>query len=84
MAKKITRRKITWKRRRMGGGYEWMLRGQHPLLVTALAQRKETFDGPFELRIILDPRTGKPWTSMKKIREWLDGAMEERRRRTTR
>jgi len=70
--------KLKWKRRGMGNTYEWMLTGQHAKLVTALAHRQETFRraSPFELRIILDPRTGKPWTSMKAAREWLDKAMK--------
>ena len=68
--------KPVWKRRSIGKHYEWMLTGQHPKLVTALAQRKEIFDGDLELRIILDPRTGKPWTSNKKMREWLSKAMK--------
>ena len=68
--------KPKWKRRRMGSNYESMLTGQHPKLVTAIAGRRDLGDeAPLELRIILDPRTGKQWTSVKKMREWMDGAM---------
>lgn len=66
--------KPKWKRRWLGNHYEWMLSGQHPTLVTALVQHGEILnkESPLELRIILDPRTGKPWTNMKRMRDWLN------------
>jgi hypothetical protein len=75
--KKKSKGKLKWTRRQMGRVYEWMLHGQHPKLVTALAHRKDVFEGELELRVILDPRTGKPWTSIKKMREWLDEALRK-------
>jgi hypothetical protein len=69
-------KKLKWKRRHMGNNYEWMLTGQHPKLVTALASHRDLLDRSIELRIILDPRTGKRWTNMKAAREWLDKVLK--------
>lgn len=70
-------KKPKWKRRKMGSNYESILTGQHPKLVTAIAGRRDFGDeAPLELRVVLDPRTGKRWTSVKAMREWLNKAIK--------
>jgi hypothetical protein len=54
---------MKWKRRDVYRGYEWSTDG-------ATVTR-----GP-GIYISKDPRTGKPWKSMKAAREWFDEMQE--------
>jgi len=67
-----------WRRRRIGNAYESTLIEEGADKVIAIAGVPSFHDHDPELRLVCDPRTGKPWESTKAVVQWLNGALKHR------